>query len=526
MCRTSTGWALVVPSSSRVNSPLAARVTASSTAMREGPPSSCSVSSRPTSRPNPARGGSWQQANRRGGPDRAPPKASSPRAFADGALLVHEASGRMLVTDAIGSLVWPLLNGRKSSAHIVSELAGRWFDGTSVDRIASDFNHWIAALVDLGFVDQRGRRVIDRIAAQGLGSADSGQGGSREVRPLLRAPAAAARGTEDSEYQLLQDALEQCELADRLGFDYVWEVEHHFLEEYCHSSAPEVFLAAVSQRTKHIRLGHGIVQTPPPFNHPARVAERIATLDLVSDGRVDFGTGESSSEAELGGFLHRPRAEARDVGGGPARRAALHDRGAVHRARRASSSRCRRATSSRSRARSRTRRCGSRAAAATRSTSRRRRASARSRSRSSTPRRRATGSTTTTRRSRTRACRSATPSTRTSRASRRSCATTTRTRRSRRGLEGANFFGYSLAHYYVFGRHQPGRDRRVGRVPARSAPSTATTPRRCAAAARARRPARRQGRAGAASAASAARSARPTRSASTCAATRSAASTR
>jgi len=106
----------------------------------------------------------------------------------------------------------------------------------------------------------------------------------------------------DSEYRLFQDALEQCELADKIGIDYVWEVEHHFLEEYSHSSAPEVFLAAVSQRTRRMRLGHGIVQTPPPFNHPARVAERIATLDLVSGGRADFGTGESSSEAELGGF--------------------------------------------------------------------------------------------------------------------------------------------------------------------------------------------------------------------------------
>src|SRR6266545_3429076 len=104
------------------------------------------------------------------------------------------------------------------------------------------------------------------------------------------------------EHRLLTDALEQVELADRLGIDYLWLVEHHFLEEYSHSSAPEVFLAAASQRTKNIRLGHGIVQTPPPFNHPARVAERIAMLDLVSDGRVDFGTGESSSEAELGGF--------------------------------------------------------------------------------------------------------------------------------------------------------------------------------------------------------------------------------
>src|SRR5499427_1957817 len=105
-----------------------------------------------------------------------------------------------------------------------------------------------------------------------------------------------------SEYNTYWQALAQIELADRIGIDYVWEVEHHFLEEYSHSSAPEVFLAAVSQRTRRMRLGHGIVQTPPPFNHPARVAERIATLDLVSGGRVDFGTGESSSEAELGGF--------------------------------------------------------------------------------------------------------------------------------------------------------------------------------------------------------------------------------
>src|SRR6478736_5636052 len=94
----------------------------------------------------------------------------------------------------------------------------------------------------------------------------------------------------DGEHKLLKDALDQVELADKLGIDHVWEVEHHFLEEYSHSSAPEVFLAACSQRTKDIRLGHGIVQLPPGFNHPARVAERVATLDLISDGRVDFGT--------------------------------------------------------------------------------------------------------------------------------------------------------------------------------------------------------------------------------------------
>ncbi|MBV8908328.1 MAG: LLM class flavin-dependent oxidoreductase [Sphingomonas sp.] len=110
---------------------------------------------------------------------------------------------------------------------------------------------------------------------------------------------------EDSEYKLLQNGLDQIELADKLGYDYVWEVEHHFLEEYSHSSAPEVFLAAVSQRTKNIRIGHGIVQLTT--NHPYRVAERIATLDLISGGRVEFGIGEGASVTELHPFDRRFR---------------------------------------------------------------------------------------------------------------------------------------------------------------------------------------------------------------------------
>lgn len=107
---------------------------------------------------------------------------------------------------------------------------------------------------------------------------------------------------EGMEQQLFQDALDQVELADKLGIDYAWEVEHHFLEEYSHSSSPEIFLAAASQRTSNIRLGHGIRQVITNYNHPARTAECIATLDLVSNGRVEFGTGESSAILELGGF--------------------------------------------------------------------------------------------------------------------------------------------------------------------------------------------------------------------------------
>ncbi len=107
---------------------------------------------------------------------------------------------------------------------------------------------------------------------------------------------------EGREEELFHEALDQVEHADKLGIHHAWEVEHHFLEEYSHSSAPEVFLAACSQRTKNIRLGHGIALMCPNYNHPARVAERVATLDLVSHGRVDFGTGESASRLELEGF--------------------------------------------------------------------------------------------------------------------------------------------------------------------------------------------------------------------------------
>ena len=108
--------------------------------------------------------------------------------------------------------------------------------------------------------------------------------------------------TGNAEHRLFHEAIEQVELADQLGIDYVWEVEHHFLEEYAHSSAPEVFLGACSRNTNRIRLGHGVVLAPPAYNHPARVAERIATLDLLADGRVDWGTGESASRTELEGF--------------------------------------------------------------------------------------------------------------------------------------------------------------------------------------------------------------------------------
>src|SRR5207248_5135056 len=101
----------------------------------------------------------------------------------------------------------------------------------------------------------------------------------------------------DGELKLYQDALAQVELADRLGYDYAWMVEHHFLEEYSHCPSPESFLAAASQRTKSIRLGHGIFQLTT--NHPTRVAERLALLEPLSNRRREFRLADCACTTQL-----------------------------------------------------------------------------------------------------------------------------------------------------------------------------------------------------------------------------------
>jgi alkanesulfonate monooxygenase SsuD/methylene tetrahydromethanopterin reductase-like flavin-dependent oxidoreductase (luciferase family) len=98
------------------------------------------------------------------------------------------------------------------------------------------------------------------------------------------------------------NALEQVREAESFGFTHVWAVEHHFREEFSHMGAPEIWLTAVAQHTETIRIGHGVVLLPTPFNHPIRVAERIGALDILSKGRVEFGTGRSLAELELVGF--------------------------------------------------------------------------------------------------------------------------------------------------------------------------------------------------------------------------------
>lgn len=102
------------------------------------------------------------------------------------------------------------------------------------------------------------------------------------------------------EREIFHQALQQIVLAEEMGFEYVWFVEHHFLTEFAHSAAPEVFLGALSQRTTTMRLGHGVVLLP--VNHPIRVAESVATLDIMSNGRAEFGTGRSGTPYQLAPF--------------------------------------------------------------------------------------------------------------------------------------------------------------------------------------------------------------------------------
>ena len=118
------------------------------------------------------------------------------------------------------------------------------------------------------------------------------------------------------EQERYKQVMAQVELADEVGFAYFWTVEHHFLREFSHCSAPEVLYGALSQRTKRIRIGHAVALLPGQYNHPVRVAERAAVLDIVSDGRMDLGTGRSTTLIEMDGFQVDPeetRSRVRDV---------------------------------------------------------------------------------------------------------------------------------------------------------------------------------------------------------------------
>src|SRR3954471_12404890 len=101
-------------------------------------------------------------------------------------------------------------------------------------------------------------------------------------------------GPEGHEQLRFRQAIDQAVLADELGYGCWWQVEHHGAGEFSLSSPPELRRAALSQRTSRIRLGHSAVLAPGRFNHPIRVAERAATLDHLSGGRLELGMTRST----------------------------------------------------------------------------------------------------------------------------------------------------------------------------------------------------------------------------------------
>ena len=122
--------------------------------------------------------------------------------------------------------------------------------------------------------------------------------------------------TDTAEYDTLWNAVRQVQYAEEMGFERVWLVEHHFLTEFAHSSAPEVMLAVMAQHTKKMRLGFGVVLAP--VHHPLHVAARASTLDILSDGRVDVGVGRTKGPYQLTPFgtdvAHDPEHDGRNAG--------------------------------------------------------------------------------------------------------------------------------------------------------------------------------------------------------------------
>jgi alkanesulfonate monooxygenase SsuD/methylene tetrahydromethanopterin reductase-like flavin-dependent oxidoreductase (luciferase family) len=115
-------------------------------------------------------------------------------------------------------------------------------------------------------------------------------------------PKYRARHGDTAEHDRIMDEVAFIVAADKAGFKYTWASEHHFLTDYSHLSASESFLAFVAAKTSNIHIGSGIFNITPPVNHPARIAERVAMLDHLSEGRFEFGTGRGSSTTEQRGF--------------------------------------------------------------------------------------------------------------------------------------------------------------------------------------------------------------------------------
>ncbi|MCB5179690.1 LLM class flavin-dependent oxidoreductase [Streptomyces antimicrobicus] len=116
-------------------------------------------------------------------------------------------------------------------------------------------------------------------------------------------PEARSKVDPEAEHKALIEETEYVIQADKSGFKYAWASEHHFLEEYSHLSANEVFLGYLAHATERIHLGSGIFNPLAQVNHPVKVAEKVAMLDHLSKGRFEFGTGRGAGSHEILGFL-------------------------------------------------------------------------------------------------------------------------------------------------------------------------------------------------------------------------------
>jgi alkanesulfonate monooxygenase SsuD/methylene tetrahydromethanopterin reductase-like flavin-dependent oxidoreductase (luciferase family) len=100
--------------------------------------------------------------------------------------------------------------------------------------------------------------------------------------------------TPQSDELVIRNTLEQAKIADQFGYDCWWSVEHHGAMEFSLSSTPELFNVALALNTQRIRIGHSGVLAPYKINHPIRVAERAAFVDIISNGRLELGLARSS----------------------------------------------------------------------------------------------------------------------------------------------------------------------------------------------------------------------------------------
>ena len=112
-------------------------------------------------------------------------------------------------------------------------------------------------------------------------------------------------GNPNAEHQAFMDELTAVIAADKAGFKNVWITEHHFLDEYSHLSANDVVAGYLARATERIHIGSGIFNPLPQVNHPAKLAERVAMLDHLTEGRFEFGTGRGAGSHEILGFLHK-----------------------------------------------------------------------------------------------------------------------------------------------------------------------------------------------------------------------------